>query len=295
MNLCRDYQDENLPDIIQLLVRNGIDLNCDDKLGSKAFLYLCGNYKHGNLIDIVRIFLQHGVDVNCKNKDGSNTLHLLCQFYGKRNLIDIIQLLIKHEIDVNSKDWTGNNAFLYLCAYYKEENLIEILQLLFKHGIEVNYRNHFGETPVHLLCTLYKGSNRHEILHLIEKNKPMEIKANRNCCLMWNYFMGDKKQHWNQIDFQFIYSMAIISLCITLWILVFVFEISLCVLRVTGNTTYIFSESNMPTVDWDIQIQRSTNFMNGTIYSILVLQTLFSFPAQHLKLCATTVTTMLQW
>jgi ankyrin repeat protein len=102
---------------------------------------LCQNYKNENLIDIVQLFIENGIDVNWKNRAGWNALLFLCKNYVNDNLIEIVRLLIEHGININHTAYEGN-AFHLLCKYYQNENLIDILQLLITNGITVR-RNVF--------------------------------------------------------------------------------------------------------------------------------------------------------
>jgi ankyrin repeat protein len=98
---------------------------------------LCEYYKNENLIDIIRLFIENGIDVNCKDKDGWNALIYLCRFYKNENLVGIIGLLIENEIDVNCTTNNGNNALTKLCEYYENENLINVIKFLIKSGLNL--------------------------------------------------------------------------------------------------------------------------------------------------------------
>jgi ankyrin repeat protein len=64
---------------------------------------LCRSYKNDNLIDIIRLLIKNGIDVNCKNIYRNNALTILCPIYKNENLIDVIKLLIKSGFKVSEE------------------------------------------------------------------------------------------------------------------------------------------------------------------------------------------------
>jgi hypothetical protein len=88
--LCKNYQNENLIDIIRLLIEKGIDVNCENRDGDNALHFLCANYKNENLIDIIRLLIEKGIDVNYKD------IVVLRQNYRKENCSQIVDLLKQH-------------------------------------------------------------------------------------------------------------------------------------------------------------------------------------------------------
>jgi ankyrin repeat protein len=66
-------------------------------------LYCAFFYKNDNLIDITQLFIENGIDVNCKNIYRNNALTILCPIYKNENLIDVIKLLIKSGFKVSEE------------------------------------------------------------------------------------------------------------------------------------------------------------------------------------------------
>jgi hypothetical protein len=66
-------------------------------------LYCAFFYKNDNLIDITQLFIENGIDVNCKAILGYNALTSLCLFYKNEKLIDVITLLIQSGFKVTEK------------------------------------------------------------------------------------------------------------------------------------------------------------------------------------------------
>ncbi len=95
-------------------------------------------------MDIVDLLIRHDIQVNCKNEDGENALLFLCQYYSNDNLIDIVQLLIEKDIEIDGRDNNGWNALLYLSLHYSNENLIDIVDLLIH---DLPRQQHFAVCP----------------------------------------------------------------------------------------------------------------------------------------------------
>ena len=83
-------------------------MNCQTNDGANALLLLCCFYHKTNLIDIIQLLIRIGVDVNCKNKSGRNALYFLLRYYHEGNLLDIMRILIEHGIEVNNDVIEGN-------------------------------------------------------------------------------------------------------------------------------------------------------------------------------------------
>ena len=125
----------NYPEIAQLLIDAGADIEAKNKYGSTPLHNAAGN---GN-IDAMRILLQAGADPNARNKNGSTAFrgavsHAFIpdydegkEFYedytaedfarekakSKQSLIDsltMLKLLIEYGADPHAVDNEGNNA-----------------------------------------------------------------------------------------------------------------------------------------------------------------------------------------
>jgi ankyrin repeat protein len=130
--VCRNYDKENLIDIVRLLIEKNIDVNCKQNDGWNALLTVCRNYDKDNLIDIVRFLIEKNINVNCKTNNGWNALHHVCYHAPKTNLIDLVSILVRQKIDKKAKT-TGaeiGTARSFLLKRFKEEEIANVLQML---------------------------------------------------------------------------------------------------------------------------------------------------------------------
>ncbi|HEX4140506.1 MAG TPA: ankyrin repeat domain-containing protein [Candidatus Methylacidiphilales bacterium] len=87
-------------DMVKWYLAHGVDptkVQCDDP--SRTFLYDAGNP------EIAELLIDHGVDVNHKDKQGETALYWICMF--SRHPADTARVLLKHGADPNEKDNRG--------------------------------------------------------------------------------------------------------------------------------------------------------------------------------------------
>ena len=166
--VCRYYSGDNLIDLVQLMILNGVEVN-SNKNGSSPLLLLCEYYNNHNLIDLIQLLVQSGADINAKTSDGWNALHFVCRYYSGDNLLDIIRLLIDRGIDVKAKDNQKWNALSLLCRFYKKENIINLIRLLVDNGIDINLKTNDGSNALLLLCKYYKNENLMQLIQLLAR------------------------------------------------------------------------------------------------------------------------------
>jgi len=101
--LCSYYTNGNLIGYVQqLLNQNGINMNRSDATGKATLHLLCENYQHENLIDLVQLLIKNGADVNARCRFRQTPLFYLCWNYKKDNLMEIVQLFVKNGADINA-------------------------------------------------------------------------------------------------------------------------------------------------------------------------------------------------
>ena len=123
---------------IELVEDDSVYINYTDKKdGMNALLKLSRNYGHDNLIELVQPLIKRGIDVNATDPDGWNALHNLCRFYQHENLIELIRLLHKSKIEFKVNKKEGSVPF-YLAAFENNQgmqlNVDEIFEILPKEG-----------------------------------------------------------------------------------------------------------------------------------------------------------------
>ncbi|XP_065346583.1 serine/threonine-protein phosphatase 6 regulatory ankyrin repeat subunit B-like [Cloeon dipterum] len=125
----------NYPEIIEMLVNHGADVNLQNKNGWTA-LHLAARHNP----ELSQTLLDHGADVNSKHNDGWTALHFVTQHNP-----ELSQTLLDHGADVNSKDndrWTA----LHYAAIHNPE----LSQTLIDHGADVNSKDNDGWTALHV-------------------------------------------------------------------------------------------------------------------------------------------------
>jgi len=153
---------DNLIDIILLLVNSGIDANSKTLEGWNCLMFLCRFYRHSNLIDIVKLLVKDNrIEINCETKYGSNAFLLLCTNENVHHTIcfDVIQLFIYLEANVNAVyQIDSNNALTMLCKYHHNcYKLLDIIRLILSHSsctINVNHENQKGENVMSILKSM---------------------------------------------------------------------------------------------------------------------------------------------
>ena len=67
------------------------------------------------LIELMELLIKNGADVNSQNKHKETPLHYLCWQNTNKEMIEVIKFLIEKGADVNSQDKYGRTPLHYLC------------------------------------------------------------------------------------------------------------------------------------------------------------------------------------
>jgi ankyrin repeat protein len=103
--------------IKKLLEREDVDVNSFDTVdgnGFNALLLLCIQYKHDNLLEIIQLLIANGINVMQTNTNGVTALIWLCQYSKSENIVEVIKVLIANGVNVHHRDNYGKNAAYYL-------------------------------------------------------------------------------------------------------------------------------------------------------------------------------------
>ena len=171
--VCHNSRGKQLVEVVQLLLRKGIDINATNFHGWNALHCLCRNFRGdvpSKLLSLVTLLLDEGIDLNAKAPDGSNCLNALCTNFSHRrhkDFFQVLKLLIERGAEVDAKDANGRNCLLILCAEYTGNDLIDVIRLLVEQGrIDVNACNKNGRKAVDFL--LNRGfTQKSEIVQLL--------------------------------------------------------------------------------------------------------------------------------
>jgi ankyrin repeat protein len=132
-------RDGNL-DIVDLLIKAGVNLHIRNKYGGSAIYVACQN----GHIAIVEYLLKNGSNVEDKNKAGWTPLFTASE-KGHLNVVDV---LVKNHAKTNHKDETEWTAL----QYASRNNHLAIVECLINGGAFVNERNKNGSTALHIAC-----------------------------------------------------------------------------------------------------------------------------------------------
>ncbi len=137
-----------MPEIAQLLLEHGADVNAKDKNHATPFLLAISRSWLLELPEIVWFLLLHGADDKVENNEGKTPLHALSGWeYSTPYHLSLAQVLLEQGADVNAKD--KNNATPFLLAARTGNG--NIAQLLLQHGADDKVEDNEGKTPLHMI------------------------------------------------------------------------------------------------------------------------------------------------
>jgi ankyrin repeat protein len=167
---CWDYQGLTV-DKVNLFLKNGADLNCQDSKNYKPFHYASASddikvnmvflargagvnerfpdrdpqtiwtENHSNVYEKVKLYLDHGAEINAKGKYGDTVLNKLCSTCRD---IKCIELLVERGADLNIRNNTDASPLISSINCDSEA----IVQLFTSKGVDVNQIGVDGSTPL---------------------------------------------------------------------------------------------------------------------------------------------------
>ncbi|AZL90016.1 ankyrin repeat protein [Megavirus baoshan] len=185
MFACR-YINPDSVKIIKLLLKKGIDINNQSKLGTTC---LSLAFQYANL-NIINILLKKGADAKFITKNKKNALMLLCDNYcyeEYKKLKKIINILLDSGININSQDNLGDTALMILA---KNNSSIKLLKLLLDYGSDVYITNKKGKNIWQLMkkkyiCDVIKHINIRQYVDICHKKILTSIKYQQRK-ILWN-------------------------------------------------------------------------------------------------------------
>ena len=146
------YRDENNPkypvhlaaakgylDIVKLLLKNGVDVNCATYNNRETPLHLSSICGH---LTVAKYLIEHGGDVGSRDIYGRTPLHCSCE-WGQ---LAIVQYLISVGSDINSTDHDGDTP-LHSATL---RDSLPIVKFLTENECNMQSTNEDGETPAQL-------------------------------------------------------------------------------------------------------------------------------------------------
>jgi len=138
-------------DVIKYLIKEGINIECENNNGSTCFIYTCYDGK----MKILKILIDNGANINHINKWGNNGFMMAC-YNGK---IDTLKILIDNGANINHINERGNNGFMIACR----NDFVDVVKLLINKVTNINHVNFDGITALALACQY----DRFEIVKLL--------------------------------------------------------------------------------------------------------------------------------
>ena len=126
------------PELGQLLLDSGLDVNAMDSSGGYALLHACSHHSTG----MVQLLLARGADPNAVDERGDTSLRA-AELYP-----DILLLLLEHGADPNLVFYDGLTVLFDIIG--RHNSSIESLSLLLQHGADPNQADASGETPLYV-------------------------------------------------------------------------------------------------------------------------------------------------
>lgn len=111
--------------LMNILLKNGADINSSDRNGSTALIRSCSSRKRKSTVFLLR----NGADIEKQNKYGISALSSACE----KNDFQTVELLLKKGAFADSKDEYGNSPLLIAC---RKRNWRMALSLI-KRGADV--------------------------------------------------------------------------------------------------------------------------------------------------------------
>lgn len=128
--------ENNKKKLIELLIKNGADVNYSTKIKRTALYEACEKLN----LEIIKLLIENKADINFKDINGKNALHIVClqdlERQENQNSKNIIEYLIKSGININAKDINDKTVLWTLLSHY-----LKHLKNIFS-----NYHNN-GLTP----------------------------------------------------------------------------------------------------------------------------------------------------
>ncbi|KAJ7484887.1 ankyrin repeat-containing domain protein [Mycena galericulata] len=150
------------PEVVQLLLRDGADLN---KYGT-ALHAACRSERTGfadksQRVEVVRLLLENGADINKEVGNYGTVLHMACsKFTYQSHTLELVQLLLGNGANVNAQGGKYGTALHAACRSEQtdfpcESQRLEVIRLLLKNGADINAEVGNYGTVLHMACSKF--------------------------------------------------------------------------------------------------------------------------------------------
>ena len=147
----------NHPDVIEILIAYGADLDAQNQEGNTPLMIACQNAERQEaLLKLLKL----GADIEKPNKKYEKPIAIAIKS-GNRQFVDI---LLKHGCNVNAKDVNGTTPLMIAAKYGQKETL----RVLLTKGADLTDRDEKGLTALDY-ATKYKNPGSVDILAKAQK------------------------------------------------------------------------------------------------------------------------------
>ncbi len=136
-NLLHHASQKGHPDLIELLINKGIDVNSEDKRGRTALYLACNDYQ----LEAVKMLVTKGAEINVKGVYNPLDIASSNSYYGT----EIVEWLLENSANVNIVCRGTSVTPLMGALHQKKTNALE---LLLKAGANTNHIDANGESPL---------------------------------------------------------------------------------------------------------------------------------------------------
>ncbi len=170
--------DQENPDIVKFLVKEGANINAQDFLGRTPLHYVI----KGNDLEKAKLLIAHGAVINVKDNDGQTPLHYALEANPKMAKILVDYCAIKSVPNKKGRDSASIRIILTLrhaTVFYdiQKNNFQRFERFIQKNPYLVFIRNKEGQTPLHIAIKL----NRLDMVKLlIEKGAAINVKDRKS-------------------------------------------------------------------------------------------------------------------
>lgn len=177
----------------QTLNLNNVDMN-GNTIAHHVFMNNYENWTSESL-EIINALIKSGVDLNSVNKDGFQPIHLLCNVDSNKITamssgyqLKIIKLLVDHGVNLDTVDGNGNKPVHLVCSKTSglwSSDQLEVIKLFIEKKINIAVQSTSGIQAVNLICGENNNLTSNDQLRAIELLILNHIDMNKKDSNQW--------------------------------------------------------------------------------------------------------------